>query len=431
MIKILEASRVDRAFFACGARSDVSASVAQTISEVKAFGDEALIRLTKQFDKVDLKSLKVENALLLKAYEELKNENPALIESLLYAKQNIEGFALAQKKAYCDFSLEVANGVKASQRVLPVERAGVYIPAGRYPLVSSVLMNVLPAKVAGVKSLALCTPPTKQGPYPANRNILAAAHLCGVEEVFSVGGAQAVAALAYGTQSIKAVDVITGPGNSYVAEAKKQVYGKVGIDMMAGPTEVLIIADGSTDSAFVAADLLAQSEHDTFARATLLSTSEDFAKKVQAQIEKLLKETPSEVAQKSIEQNGAIVLCKTLEECAEIANKMASEHLELAVTDRALQEKLVAQLYNYGSLFVGSLPCEVLGDYSAGVNHTLPTMGAARYTGGLSVRTFLKVVTGLSAEEGALGIKVLARHAAVIAENEGLTFHKKAADLRS
>lgn len=432
MIKIIDKKDFNETSFYKECSPDVKSTVAEIIADVRQNGEKAVRRLSKKLDGIKDRSPKVREMDLFRAYMSVERDNPDLIESLLYARRNITDFAKAQKECYEDFEIEMEPGSTVTQRVVPVERVGVYIPAGRYPLVSSVLMNVIPAKVAEVGSIVLCTPPKKDDEFPADKNILAAAYLCGVDEVYAIGGAQAIAAMAYGAGKMQAVDVITGPGNAFVAEAKKQVYGKVGIDMTAGPTEVAIISDGSVDEKLIAVDMLAQSEHDTAARATLLTTNKDYALRVQSKIEELLSKNPeSEVARKSIDDNGLIIVCDTIDDCTELANILAPEHLEIAIDSIATQHVLGNRCTNYGSLFLGAGACEVLGDYTAGINHTLPTLRGARYTGGLSVKTFLKILTSLEVSRAGVGQKLMARNAATIAQNEGLTFHKLAAELRS
>jgi histidinol dehydrogenase len=315
-----------------------------------------------------------------------------------------------------------------------VERAGVYVPAGRFPLVSTVVMTVSPALAAGCKEIILCTPPRpnpedKSKPY-ADENIMAAAYICGVTKVFACGGAQSIAAMAFGTESIPKTDVIVGPGNKFVAEAKKIVYGTVGIDMVAGPTEVFIIADESANPEWVAADLLAQAEHDIVAQPVLATPSLEMAKKVSEEIEKQLENlSTKETARKSIDNCGLIIVTKSLEEACDYANLKAPEHLELAVSEENCK-KLEKLVHNYGSLFIGHGAAEVFGDYAAGLNHTLPTSGSARFTGGLSVRVFIKTVTTLRTSLGESGTQSSAIASGFIGDAEGLAAHAHAARLR-
>ncbi|MBP5748735.1 MAG: histidinol dehydrogenase, partial [Treponema sp.] len=315
-----------------------------------------------------------------------------------------------------------------------------------------VVMTITPAVAAGVKDIILCTPPRvhpddlekakKEGtgipgkpfvggkPY-ADENIMAAAYICGATKVFAAGGSQAIAAMAFGTKSIPRADVIVGPGNKFVAEAKKLVYGNAGIDMIAGPTEVFVIADSSAKPEWVAADLLAQAEHDVVAQAVMATPDAELAKKVAEEIERQLELLPTkEIARKSIEAFGRIIITDSVEQALELANKKAPEHLELAMEEGALRDKIQSQARNFGSLFIGHGSAEVFGDYAAGLNHTLPTSGSARFTGGLSVRVFLKTVTTLRTIPGSEGYKQSATAAGYLGDAEGLAAHAKAARLR-
>ena len=336
----------------------------------------------------------------------------------------------------------------AGQKTIPVENAGCYVPVGRFPLVSTVIMTVTPAVAAGVKNVIMCTPPrvhpddiieagkTGKGvqgkafvggkPY-ADEGIMAAAYICGVNHLYAVGGSQAIGAMAYGTESIPKVDVIVGPGNKFVASAKKAVYGTVGIDMIAGPTEVMIVADKSANSKWVAADLLAQAEHDVVAQAVLVTDDSDFAQKVSAEIEVQLETlTTKTTARQSIDTYGKIILVDDLEQAAEIVNRKAPEHLEFAMEEGKLRSKLEKTCVNFGSMFIGHYSAEVLGDYAAGINHTLPTSGSAHFTGGLSVRMFLKTVTTLRVKEDKSGLFRSAAAAGFIGDVEGLAGHSRA-----
>ena len=361
-------------------------------------------------------------------------------------------FAKLQRKSFTDFEEELAPGLITGQRTIPVERAGCYVPAGRFPLVSTVVMTVTPAVAAGVKEVILCTPPrvhpddkvaagrNSSGipgnayvggkPY-ADEGIMAAAYICGVNHLYAVGGSQAIGAMAYGTESVPKVDVIVGPGNKFVASAKKAVFGAVGIDMVAGPTEVLIIADKNANPAWVAADLLAQAEHDIVAQPILVTDSVEFAEKVSNQIESQLETlTTKAIARQSIDNYGKIILVDDLKEAVEVANRKAPEHLELALDDNDTRKKLEKEVHNFGSLFIGHYSAEVFGDYAAGLNHTLPTSGTAKYTGGLSVRVFLKTVTTLRTKEDAAGVVRSAVAAGFLGDAEGLAGHARAARIR-
>ena len=328
----------------------------------------------------------------------------------------------------------------------------MYVPAGRFPLVSTVVMTVTPAVAAGVGEIVLCTPPRvhpddreaaeKAGlggpgkafaggkPY-ADENIMAAAYICGAHRVFACGGSQAVGAMAFGTESIPRTDVIVGPGNKFVAEAKRLVYGTVGIDMVAGPTEVFVIADKSANPEWVAADLLAQAEHDVVAQPVMATPDEELAQKVALGSERQLAVVPTRsVAGQSVANCGRIIITKSLEEAAELANRKAPEHLELAMEAGPERDRIESLVPNYGSLFIGHYAAEVFGDYAAGLNHTLPTSGSARFTGGLSVRVFLKTVTTLKVKEGEDGSLKSAEAAGFLGDAEGLAGHARAARLR-
>ena len=348
--------------------------------------------------------------------------------------------------------MEISPGLFTGQKTIPVERAGVYVPAGRFPLLSTVVMTVTPAFASGVNEVIMCTPPRvhpddrveaeKNGfgkpgsafsggkPY-ADEGIMAASWICGCKKVYACGGSQAIAAMAYGTESIPQVDVIVGPGNKFVSAAKKAVYGKVGIDMVAGPTEVLIIADESASPEWVASDLLAQAEHDVVAQPVLVTKDRNFAISVQQEIEKqLAKLSTAKTARESIDNSGYIVIVNSIEEACSFANRKAPEHLELAMKNGKEREKAQNLVRNYGSLFIGHNCAEVFGDYAAGLNHTLPTNGAAHYSGGLSVRVFLKTVTTLRADEKSEGVKKSAKAAGILGDAEGLEAHANAARIR-
>ncbi|MBO5137660.1 MAG: histidinol dehydrogenase [Spirochaetaceae bacterium] len=439
-IKVIDAKNIPQSFFEPRIFSDdttgnnASAIVADILNQVHTEGDKALQQLSAKFDKVSLSKIEILQEDLQNAARELKKENPALYDSLCYSRDLALDFARKQKECFVDFEVELKPGLFTGQRTLPVERAGLYVPAGRFPLLSSVIMTSAPALASGCNQVILCTPPRLhpadiQFAY-ADKGIMAAAAICGVHRVFACGGAQAVAAMAYGTESIPRCDVIAGPGNKFVIEAKRQVYGTVGIDMLAGPSEVFIIADSSANPEWVALDMLAQAEHDVDAQAILATTDKEFAAKVVCQLEALLKTLPTaEVAKTSLCRNGYIIIVDTLEQAAEIANRKAPEHLELALDKEPVLEKLSNRLRNYGSLFLGHGAAEVFGDYAAGLNHTLPTSTSARFTGGLSVRCFLKTVTTLRTEKGEGQINS-ATAAAIMGEAEGLFAHAEAARLR-
>ncbi len=452
MIKIQKASEIPQEFFTgrdFGASID---KVKDVLKDVQVRKDAALHDYSKEFDISSPAEFEIPMSELKAAAEKMEKENPDLYNSLKYSHDLALKFALKQKESFNDFEVELESGIFTGQKNLPVEKAGVYVPAGRFPLVSTVVMTVTPAVAAGCKEIILCTPPRvhpddsvqaqaqgsgipgkpfMQGKPYADENIMAAAYICGVTKAFACGGSQAIGAMAFGTESIPKVDVIVGPGNKYVAEAKKLVYGTVGIDMVAGPTEVFIIADDSANPEWVAADLLAQAEHDVVAQPVLATNSQALAEKVQAEIEKQLPLLSTEkIARESIENYGRIILTENLKEAAELANRKAPEHLELAMEDGAERKEIQSLVHNYGSLFIGHEAAEVFGDYAAGLNHTLPTSGSARFTGGLSVRVFLKTVTTLRADMNKEGAKKSAGAAGFLGDAEGLTGHAHAARLR-
>ena len=399
------------------------ASVKEIVANVRAKGDEALSYYNEKFGGVASASFRVTDAELRQALDGLAPELRAAIEK---AAANIKRFASLQLGCSQPLAAtETEPGVFLGHRVIPVDSCCCYVPGGNHPLFSTALMLVIPAKVAGVKRVCAAVPPMKGSrlPHPAT---LAALKIAGADEVYGLGGAQAIAAFAYGTRSVAPVSMIVGPGNKYVTEAKRQVYGKVGIDFIAGPSEVLVIADENADARVVAADLLAQSEHDFDASGILVTTSEAFAKAVAAQVAEQLKTLDTaDIAAASWKNHGRIIIADSLEEAADIANETAPEHLEINVRDLDQISPLVR---NFGSLFLGAGSAEVFGDYVAGTNHTLPTMKAARYTGGVGVQTFLKVCTFQQIRPE--GVKILAPVAEIMAKYEGLTAHGRAASVR-
>ena len=437
MIRIQNAADIEPEFFSGRINISGAEDIAQgIINEVRARGDAALTEYSKKFDMTTPAAFEIAAADIQAAAQKLKAQNPKLYDALCYSRDLALRFAQKQKESFTDFEVELEPGIITGQKTLAIERAGVYVPAGRFPLLSTVVMTVMPAVAAGVKEIIMCTPPRKHPsgnealPY-ADEGILAAASLCGATRVFAAGGAQAIAALAYGTQSIPKVDVIVGPGNKFVAAAKKIVYGAVGIDMVAGPTEVFIIADGSAHPAWIAADMLAQAEHDVIAQAVLATPDKALAEQVAAAIERQLAELPTrQTAEASINDTSRIIITQSLEEAADIANRKAPEHLELALQDGIERDKIESLVQNYGSLFIGHGSAEVFGDYAAGLNHTLPTSGSARYTGGLSVRVFLKTVTTLKTAAGKSGYVKSAKAAGVLGDAEGLAGHARAARIR-
>ncbi|MBR2023777.1 MAG: histidinol dehydrogenase [Clostridia bacterium] len=359
---------------------NVAEIVSAIIDDVKENKDVALKGYAEQFDGVKLDSLEVSQD---EWDEGCKNVDPAFLEILQEASQNIRKFH--EKQLRQGFRLEEKDGVVIGQKITPIENVGLYVPGGTASYPSTVLMDAIPAKIAGCKQLVMVTP-TKTGKI--SPDILAAAKVAGVDRIFKVGGAQAIAALAYGTESVPKVDKIVGPGNAFVAEAKKQVFGAVSIDMIAGPSEILIVADNTNKAEHIAADLLSQAEHDKLASAVLVTDSADFAKQVQAELEKQIPQLPrSEIARASIDANGKIIVADDLHKAIEIANEIAPEHLELCVDEPFAY---LDEIKHAGSIFMGKYCPEALGDYFAGPNHTLPTSGTARFSSPLSVDDFVK-----------------------------------------
>ncbi|MBR4247484.1 MAG: histidinol dehydrogenase [Treponema sp.] len=452
MIKIQNVKDVEESFFAGRDFGDSIQTVRDVLKDVQLRGDQALLEYSRKFDLSAPATLEIPLEELKAAAQKMERENPNLYKSICYSHDLALRFAKKQRESFDDFETELEPGLFTGQKNIAVDRAGAYVPAGRFPLVSCVVMTITPAVAAGVKDIILCTPPRvhpddlekakKEGsgipgkpfvggkPY-ADENIMAAAYICGATKVFAAGGSQAIAAMAFGTKSIPRADVIVGPGNKFVAEAKKLVYGNAGIDMIAGPTEVFVIADSSAKPEWVAADLLAQAEHDVVAQAVMATPDAELAKKVAEEIERQLELLPTkEIAKKSIEAFGRIIITDSVEQALELANKKAPEHLELAMEEGALRDKIQSQARNFGSLFIGHGSAEVFGDYAAGLNHTLPTSGSARFTGGLSVRVFLKTVTTLRTIPGSEGYKQSATAAGYLGDAEGLAAHAKAARLR-
>ena len=363
-----------------GGAPDVCATVSEIIADVKARGDVALREYALKFDRAELDSLEVSKEEIDAACAEIGEDYIGMLER---AAANIRDFHSRQVRQ--GFVCNSRTGVFAGQKVIPLERVGLYVPGGTAAYPSSVLMNCIPAKLAGVDEIIMVTPPSG-GSIPAQ--ILAAARVAGVGRIFKCGGAQAVAALTYGTESIPSVDKIVGPGNAYVAEAKRQVSGKVGVDMIAGPSEILVIADGNSNPVWVAADLLSQAEHDKRASAVLVTDSEELAEKVTLEIEKQLLSLPrQDIARASVEDHGLIIIVDSIVEAVVMSNRIAPEHLELCVDDPF---GLLDKVRNAGSVFLGRNCPEAVGDYMAGPNHTLPTSGTARFYSPLSVDDFVK-----------------------------------------
>ena len=399
--------------------ADVSAVVTKIIERVRTDGDQALYQLIEEIDHVTLDSLAVSQAEMDAA---LKTVSPELLAVMEQAKENILSFH--QKQVRQGFVSTEESGVVMGQRILPLARVGVYVPGGTAAYPSTVLMDVLPAKIAGVPKIVMMTPTDDAGNVPAA--ILAAASIAGVDEIYKVGGAHGVAALAYGTETIPKVDKIVGPGNIYVATAKKMVYGEVDIDMIAGPSDVLIVVDQSANPRWIAADLLAQAEHDKLAQAILVTTEESLIEKVQAEVDQQVAELPrQEIAAAAIDTNGKIILVKDLAEAIAIANQVAPEHLELSVAEPFA---LLGKVENAGSVFLGHHTPEVLGDYFAGPNHTLPTEGTARFYSPLSVDDFIKKSSYLYYTEEAM--KAVGPAVELFAETEDLVGHARSMKVR-
>ena len=398
--------------------SNVEGIVTGIIAEVRARGDQALFEYTARFDKALLNSLEVSAEEIDEAFAAV---DPEFLDILREAAANIRAFH--EKQVRNSFVLN-RDGVVMGQKVTPIERVGLYVPGGTAAYPSTVLMDSIPAKIAGCETIVITTPPGPDG--KVNPVILAAAKIAGVDRIFKMGGAQAVAALAYGTESVPKVDKIVGPGNAFVAEAKKQVFGKVAIDMIAGPSEILVVADATADPRHVAADLLSQAEHDRMASAVLVTDDADFAQAVSRELEIQIPQLPrAEIARTSIDNNGKIIVADTLMKAIDIANEIAPEHLELCVDNPF---DYLDAVKHAGSIFMGKHCPEALGDYFAGPNHTLPTSGTARFSSPLSVDDFVKKSQFTYFTKDALG--KVADKVAYFAEKEGLHAHAKSATIR-
>ena len=422
MIRIMKYGEVspDEVFARVEPKMDVEAIVADIIENVKNRGDEALYEYCEKFDKAKLSSLQVSKA---EMDEAVASVDPDFLRILRDAAANIRKFHSRQVRN--SFVLNDTDGVFIGQKIIPVDRAGLYVPGGTAAYPSTVRMDSIPAKIAGVRELVMVTPPNAEG--KVNPVILAAASVAGVDKIFKVGGAQAVAALAYGTESIPRVDKIVGPGNAFVAEAKKQVFGRVSIDMIAGPSEILIVADGASIPAHLAADLLSQAEHDKLASAVLVTDSGELAVAVQAELERqipLLER--ADIARASIDNNGKIIEAENLMQAIQISNEIAPEHLELCVDNPF---DYLDAVRHAGSIFMGRNCPEALGDYFAGPNHTLPTSGMARFSSPLSVDDFIKKTQFTYYTRNAL--EKVAKDVATFATAEGLTAHARSALIRT
>ena len=421
MIQILNYGQVDREkiFARVVPEVDVEAIVNQIIQDVRKGKDQAVIEYCRRFDRVDLRCLEVSREEIERAKTQVTPEFLAILEK---AAANIRAYH--EKQVCSGFEME-KDGIILGQKVTAIEKVGIYVPGGTAAYPSTVLMDTIPAKIAGCKQIVMVTPPGRDG--KVNPAILAAADVAGVDRIFKVGGAQAVAALAYGTESIPQVDKIVGPGNAFVAEAKKQVFGRVAIDMIAGPSEILIVADSASDPKHIAADMLSQAEHDKLASAVLVTDSEALAKAVQTELELQIPSLPrAAIARHSIDVNGKIIVAEDLEVAIDVANQLAPEHLELMVDDPFAY---LNKIENAGSVFMGRNCPEALGDYFAGPNHTLPTSGTARFSSALSVDDFVKKSQYTYYTREALN--KVAEDVAYFARQEGLEAHARSALIRT
>ena len=421
MIKIYKYGEVENSeiFSRMADTVDVSDIVTDIIENVKANGDKALYEYCEKFDKATLTSLEVTEEEIEEAFNAVDLE---FLRILRTAEQNIRGFH--EKQVRNSFVINEKNGVVTGQKITPIEKVGLYVPGGTAAYPSTVLMDSVPAKIAGCKEISIVTPPSKDG--KVNPVILAAAKIAGVDRIFKVGGAQAVAALAYGTETVPKVDKIVGPGNAFVAEAKRQVFGMVSIDMIAGPSEILVLADGKSNPEFVAADLLSQAEHDKNASAVLVTDSMELAEKVSDALERQIPMLErQEIARVSIDNNGKIIVADDITSGIEIANEIAPEHLELCLDNPF---DYLDSIKHAGSIFMGRYCPEALGDYYAGPNHTLPTSGTARFSSALGVDDFVKKSQFTYYTENAL--KEVYKDVAFFADKEGLTAHGKSATIR-
>ena len=401
---------------------EISNSVKKIINDVRRNGDSSVLDYTKQFDSIMAKSiseLTMPKERLKQAFDNLEKEQK---DALSIAAERIKSYHQNQVQESWNYSED--DGTVLGQKITPLERAGLYVPGGKAAYPSSVLMNSIPAKVAGVEELIMVVP-TPKG--IVNELVLAAAYVAEVDLVITIGGAQAIAALAYGTESIPKVDKIVGPGNIYVATAKRQVYGQVGIDMIAGPSEILIICDGKTNPDWVAMDLFSQAEHDEDAQAILLCPDEEFIKEVEKSISKLLPSLEREqIIKTSLEKRGALILTQDIDEAVKISNRIAPEHLELSVED---PESIIDDIKHAGAIFMGTYSSEALGDYCAGTNHVLPTSSTARFSSPLGVYDFIKRSSIVMASKD--GANKLGKTASVLAYGEGLEAHAKSALYRT
>lgn len=399
--------------------NEILVAASNIIREVRENGDEACKEYTKKFDGIDIAQFRVSEE---EIEEAISKCDPFFCESMNRAKDNIVYFHQAQKQN--GYMLQKEKGIYLGQRVLPLSSVGIYVPGGRAQYPSSVLMNAIPAHVAGVKRIVMVTPPSKTGEI--HPNIAYAAKIAGVTEIYKIGGAQAIAALAYGTESIPSVDKIVGPGNIFVAAAKKLVFGKVDIDMIAGPSEILVIADEKGNPTYLAADLLSQAEHDPMASAVLLTTSKELLEQVNQELRIQTDKLPKKaIVEESLKNYGKAIVCDSIEECIDIANFIAPEHLELMVEDPM---KYLGLVLNAGSVFMGYYTCESIGDYFGGTNHVLPTSGTARFSSALGVDSFIKKSSFLHYTKEA--IDAYGQYIVSMAQEEELQAHANAAKVR-
>ncbi len=405
----------------------IQTAVTEIIAAVRARGDAAVIEYTNRFDRVNvttMSELTLTQNDLQAAFNDLGDTQKAALQA---AAQRVRDYHVAQNQASGQsWSYTEADGTVLGQKVTPLDRVGIYVPGGKAAYPSSVLMNAIPAHVAGVTDIIMVVP-TPDG--VRNPLVLAAAYVAGVNRVFTIGGAQAVAALAYGTDTIPRVDKIVGPGNAFVAEAKRRVFGQVGIDMIAGPSEILIIADGSTPADWVAMDLFSQAEHDELAQSILLCPSAEYIREVQSAIDRLITDMPrAEVIRTSLQNRGILIQTRDMADACAIANRIAPEHLEISVADTAQANAYAEQIRHAGAIFIGAYTSESLGDYCAGPNHVLPTSGTARFSSPLGVYDFQKRSSMIQVSEA--GAQTLGKIASTLAHGEGLTAHARSAELR-
>ncbi len=410
-MKIINAEQLPEDWFNKPGRKEFD-TVLRILEDIKNNGDKAVRKYAQQFDGLDSQSFEITEHEIEEAY---KTVDSKVIKALQQASENIEQLAKAQMDMYHDVEVKTNFG-RIGQKVIPLKRVGCYVPGGKYPLPSTALMTVIPAKVAGVDEIIVCSPKIRP-------ETIIAADLAGATRILRIGGVQAIGALAYGTSSIPKVDKIVGPGNQYVTIAKKEVFGEVGIDFLAGPSEVMVIADCSSNPALVAADLLAQAEHDELAETNAIVFCQKMAERIVDEVKRQITHlTTKDIARISIFK-GSVLVCRDMDEAIEIVNRKAPEHLEIMLKNPSA---ILSKLRNYGSLFIGSKSAEVFGDYCSGTNHVLPTGGAARYTGGLSVKDFLKFVTYQEVDDP----KKLIEIASELARVEGLAAHRAAALFR-